>query len=776
MPSFEGGTRNRLGPGKRQNRPDSILAARGVDIGRHSAILLRTILSKKILQASTRDLSDTASLASSFKKPRGLILCLSSFPVVYRLAFPALPILFSLLAVVGRAQDPPSLPVAVASFGAATSDGNIYLYGGHQGTTHEHSEQNITGDFYCWKSTGEQWEKLPSGPALQGVSLVSHGDSIIRVGGLYSVSAQGEPEEIFSSDQVARYDTATGHWHSLPDLPSVRSSHDCAVIGDTLYVVGGWGMKRTGEIIWHNAGVALDLSVSGSEWVPFDQPFERRALAVGALNGELYVIGGMNSEDEVCSEVAIYDPKRKQWSDGPSLPGHALNGFGAACVVDTAGLFISCFDGHIFRYDETEQHWELHWTLGLPRHMHRMVVQNATDANQNRVGKHILVLGGETTSGHASLIETVPQQPVHDQVIVNTWRLKNPSGVVHAQGTCLLQGDILSIGGSTRQKQFHSNPSHSSAESFRIDLASMKVEEIADSPSPNLRTELIAIEEETEPIVLAFGGLIDQQPETSRIGTMVYFPEQDTWSRVGFAIPEKRWLFRLIRDGAGIWMFGGFSTGEQTGKFEYPKRILCFDPSTPNLGFCPTAFELRQSRFGFACAKLGSKVYFVGGYESTEKLANECAAFDLETKKWSTIAELPYAHVRGEMIAHRGKLYLAGGQSRRNSQTLGKDNALLEFDPASNEWTQLIDELPFNTSNIKLFSLEHRLLCFGIQNESEKNLEVSLIKIPTELQIELPDLDMVKKSQSPAALAITLPAWKLSRGTQILTPRGRVPQ
>ena len=37
----------------------------------------------------------------------------------------------------------------------------------------------------------------------------------------------------------------------------------------------------------------------------------------------------------------------------------------------------------------------------------------------------------------------------------------------------------------------------------------MKVEEIADSPSPNLRTELIAIEEETEPIVLAFGGLID---------------------------------------------------------------------------------------------------------------------------------------------------------------------------------------------------------------------------------------------------------------------------
>jgi hypothetical protein len=84
--------------------------------------------------------------------------------------------------------------------------------------------------------------------------------------------------------------------------------------------------------------------------------------------------------------------------------------------------------------------------------------------------------------------------------------------------------------------------------------------------------------------------------------------------------------------------------------------------------------------------------------------------------------------------------------------------------------------LPFNTSNIKLFSLEHRLLCFGIQNESEKNLEVSLIKIPTELQIELPDLDLVKKLQSPAALAITLPAWKLSRGTQILTPRGRVPQ
>ncbi|MCP4777953.1 MAG: hypothetical protein GY880_27350, partial [Planctomycetaceae bacterium] len=460
---------------------------------------MRTILIKEILQASTRDLSDTASLASSFKKPRGLFLCLSSFPVFYRLALPTLLILFPLLAAIGRAQDPSSLPVAVASFGAATLDGDIYVYGGHQGTTHEHSEQNITGDFYCWKGGGKHWENLPSGPALQGAALVAHGDSIIRVGGLYSVSARGEPEEIFSSDQVARYDTATGQWHSLPNLPSVRSSHDCAVIEDTLYVVGGWGMKRSGEIIWHKAGVALDLSVSGSEWVPFEQPFERRALAVGALNGKLYAIGGMNSEDEVCPQVATYDPKHKQWSDGPSLPGHALNGFGPACVVDTAGLFVSCFDGHIFRYDETEQHWELHWTLGVPRHMHRMALQSKTEANENQLGKRILVLGGETTSGHASLIETVPQKPIHDQVVVNTWRLKNPSGVIHAQGTCLLQGDILSTGGSTTQKNFHSNQSHSSAESFRINLASMKVEELADSPSPNLRAELISIEDESEP-------------------------------------------------------------------------------------------------------------------------------------------------------------------------------------------------------------------------------------------------------------------------------------
>ena len=71
---------------------------------------------------------------------------------------------------------PPDLVDAVASFGAAGHDGALYVYGGHVGTTHVHSVENISPGFRRLALTpGETWEELARGPRLQGAALVSDG-------------------------------------------------------------------------------------------------------------------------------------------------------------------------------------------------------------------------------------------------------------------------------------------------------------------------------------------------------------------------------------------------------------------------------------------------------------------------------------------------------------------------------------------------------------------------------------------------------------------------
>jgi hypothetical protein len=49
-----------------------------------------------------------------------------------------------------------------------------------------------------------------------------------------------------------------------------------------------------------------------------------------ALGGKVFAIGGFNEQSQVAHGLSIYDIASGTWSDGPELPGGALNGFGPA--------------------------------------------------------------------------------------------------------------------------------------------------------------------------------------------------------------------------------------------------------------------------------------------------------------------------------------------------------------------------------------------------------------------------------------------------------------
>lgn len=304
-----------------------------------------------------------------------------------------------------KGRDYPPLPAAVSSFGAVVSDGWLYVYGGHRARTHQYSTEAVLGTFHRLKlSDPKVWEELPSGPPIQGLALAAHGGKIYRVGGMQPRNAVGQKSDNHSLPDCACFDPHDKKWHPLPDLPDGRSSHDAVVVGDRLYVLGGWKMNGAGnKPRWHETVGVLDLSKSPLKWESIPQPFARRALTASVLAGKIYVFGGMNAKTRIERTVNLFDPASGRWSIGPELPGPARNGFTAASCAAGAHLYVSPADGKLYRLVEAGDGWQEAGMLVQPRIVHRMV--EGDDAQ-------LIVLGGASKQGNVARTETI--EPIPD--------------------------------------------------------------------------------------------------------------------------------------------------------------------------------------------------------------------------------------------------------------------------------------------------------------------------------------------------------------------------
>ena len=291
------------------------------------------------------------------------------------------------------------LAEAVASFGAVTSDGWIYVYSGHIGTAHDHSKENLSQHFRRRPVGGGPWEELPMETPLQGLALVAHEGYVYRVGGMTAKNTLDEEEDLHSSDTFARFNPKTRRWTHLSPLPAGRSSHDAVVIDSKVYVVGGWQLTGTGDDgQWQTDVLIFDLENPDQGWKTVKQPFERRALAASHRGGKLYAIGGMNAVHDIDRSVDIFDPATGSWSNGPELPGEGMNGFGVSAWSINESLLASGSNGVVYQLSEDGEHWLEVARLNQGRFFHQLVP--AENGN-------LLALGGASRKGHLTDIEQI---------------------------------------------------------------------------------------------------------------------------------------------------------------------------------------------------------------------------------------------------------------------------------------------------------------------------------------------------------------------------------
>ncbi len=294
------------------------------------------------------------------------------------------------------------LPEALASFGAAVCDGWLYVYSGHIGKAHDHSLDNLSKGFHRLRLDGSsEWESLDMQTPLQGLPLVAHGGKLYRVGGLHATNSSGEDADMHSVDEFSCFDPQSGQWTSMPKLPQCRSSHDAVVIGDKLYVVGGWTLSGDSDGEWLDQMLVYDFSAADSSWQEMpSMPSKRRALATSHWNGKLIAMGGMDEDHSISRDVDCFDPSTSQWSKLATFPGEGMSGFGVSAWNVAGKLYASGSEGVVYRLSDDGQAWTKVAELDRPRFFHRLLAKDNSE---------LLIIGGAPldAEGHLNNIETI---------------------------------------------------------------------------------------------------------------------------------------------------------------------------------------------------------------------------------------------------------------------------------------------------------------------------------------------------------------------------------
>ena len=159
-----------------------------------------------------------------------------------------------------------------------------------------------------------RWVSLQSSPLERTESAAARiGRFIYVVGGF--IAPDGA-----TTDQVARYDIASGSWSLVAPLPTAVNHPAVAAGGGRcrgdLYVYGGYADSGslTGEVDAlqrYDPGTGSWTNLTGSG-IP------RGAAALSAVGCSLYAIGGA-SGGKVHRTVQVYDIRRDRWRRGPSL-------------------------------------------------------------------------------------------------------------------------------------------------------------------------------------------------------------------------------------------------------------------------------------------------------------------------------------------------------------------------------------------------------------------------------------------------------------------------
>jgi DNA-binding CsgD family transcriptional regulator len=201
-------------------------------------------------------------------------------------------------------------PTRVTDISAATIGGLIYVPGGRVSSE---SPTEVTEIYDPQNNTWSTGKSLPK--ALSAYALAEFEGQIYLFGGW-------DGSQVVNDAYV--YDYHNDTWSSIPPMPTARSYAGAVVVDGNIYVIGGWNgheAMTTVEIY------RPDISDKTGQWSQAPSlPFGQYGMGVANLSNIIFVIGGVNSDQNLTTIALI--PEETDWVkiDSPLQTGWSFLG------------------------------------------------------------------------------------------------------------------------------------------------------------------------------------------------------------------------------------------------------------------------------------------------------------------------------------------------------------------------------------------------------------------------------------------------------------------
>ena len=211
----------------------------------------------------------------------------------------------------GRAwSDGADLPSPREHLAAAADGRYAYAVGGRELSADQNSARLDRYD-----PAADTWERLPDMPTARGgLGAAVVGGQIVAVGGESTTGVY---------DDVETYDIAKRGWSKAAKLPTGRHGLAVVAIGSSLYALAGADQPSHGTAVATAELLRFGRAAGGAGGGAWREiravPTPRQQVATAALNGTIWVVGGLAGEN-VSRAVEGYDPAINTWKEGPPLP------------------------------------------------------------------------------------------------------------------------------------------------------------------------------------------------------------------------------------------------------------------------------------------------------------------------------------------------------------------------------------------------------------------------------------------------------------------------
>ncbi len=295
----------------------------------------------------------------------------------------------------------PFIGNARSSFGTVFHNEKLYMIGGHQGQEHTYPPESFTDTTIVYDQKTNKWTELAPRPhKAHGYQVVANGNYIYAFGG-FAYSTEHKPNWK-SLDVIDRYDIEKNEWTTIGKLTTPRSSNQSIVVGNKVYLIGGWDSTPTKPNDYEGTFLAaVDVFDLGTETIseaPYTMPLPlRRAFTAVEYQGKMLLIGGLgqgSSHFDLINKLTLVDPETGASKELTEMP-FATFAPAAGVIGDELFVFGGMFKTGEMNYEYVSHIYAFNFKTKQWRHTGRSVNETKGFSQVFNISENTLgILGG----------------------------------------------------------------------------------------------------------------------------------------------------------------------------------------------------------------------------------------------------------------------------------------------------------------------------------------------------------------------------------------------